>query len=76
MSSVFIRGDPVAVLLGQDDDRPLRPGQQPHPLALDVLQRGLIDGNIVITHIFSLDEVDQAFQASANGQALKAIVKP
>jgi L-iditol 2-dehydrogenase len=47
-----------------------------HEQALDVLQRGLIDGNIVITHIFSLDEVDQAFQASANGQALKAIVKP
>jgi len=47
-----------------------------HEQALDVLQRGLIDGDTVITHVFGLDDVDKAFQASASGQALKAIVKP
>jgi L-iditol 2-dehydrogenase len=47
-----------------------------HEQALDVLQRGLIDAIRSSPMFFSLDDVDKAFQASASGQALKAIVKP
>jgi L-iditol 2-dehydrogenase len=45
-----------------------------HALALDVIARGLIDSQMVITHTFPLDEIDRAFEAVASGEALKVMV--
>jgi L-iditol 2-dehydrogenase len=47
-----------------------------HALALDVLRRKLIPAKLVITHRFPLDEIDQAFQTAASGQALKVLILP
>jgi len=47
-----------------------------HQLALQVLDQGLVPIETVITHSFPLDEIDQAFQAAARGEAIKAIIKP
>lgn len=47
-----------------------------HKLALDVLERGIIPIEHMITHNFSLDEIDQAFEICARGVAVKAIIKP
>lgn len=47
-----------------------------HELALDVLQRGLIPAETLITHTFSLDEVETAFVTAAAGEGLKVIVQP
>jgi len=45
-----------------------------HALALDVIARGLIDSQKVITHTFPLDEIGRAFEAVAGGEALKVMV--
>ncbi len=45
-----------------------------HALALDVLARGLIDSQKVITHSFPLEQVGAAFEAVATGAALKVMV--
>jgi L-iditol 2-dehydrogenase len=45
-----------------------------HALALDVIARGLIDSQKVITHTFRLDEIGRAFEAVAGGEALKVMV--
>ncbi len=47
-----------------------------HALALDTLQRGLIPADLLITHTFSLDEINTAFQTAASGAGLKVMVKP
>jgi L-iditol 2-dehydrogenase len=45
-----------------------------HALALDVLRRGLIPADLLVTHTFSLDQVAEAFETAASGEGLKVIV--
>jgi L-iditol 2-dehydrogenase len=47
-----------------------------HELALDVIHRGLIPVDLLITHTFSLDRVTEAFETAASGQGLKVVVTP
>jgi L-iditol 2-dehydrogenase len=46
-----------------------------HALALETLNRGLINSNQIITHTFPIDNIDQAFQMAASGEALKVMVQ-
>ncbi|MBI5951167.1 MAG: alcohol dehydrogenase catalytic domain-containing protein [Chloroflexi bacterium] len=46
-----------------------------HALALEAIERGLINSGQVITHTFSLDEIERAFQTAASGEALKVMVQ-
>jgi L-iditol 2-dehydrogenase len=46
-----------------------------HELALDMIKRGIIPAEKIITHKYSLDEIDLAFKAAAGGDALKVIVR-
>lgn len=46
-----------------------------HALALETIERGLINSDQVITHTFSLNEIDRAFQTAASGEALKVMVQ-
>jgi L-iditol 2-dehydrogenase len=46
-----------------------------HALALDTLRRGLIDAGQVITHSFSIDQINAAFEIAASGEALKVMVE-
>jgi L-iditol 2-dehydrogenase len=45
-----------------------------HERALDVLNRGLIPTDLMITHTFSLDQISEAFETAASGAGLKVIV--
>jgi L-iditol 2-dehydrogenase len=45
-----------------------------HEQALDTLQRKLVPSDRMITHSFSIDQIDAAFQAAASGEALKVMV--
>jgi len=45
-----------------------------HALALETIERGLINSDHIITHSFPLDEIDRAFQVAASGEALKVMV--
>jgi L-iditol 2-dehydrogenase len=45
-----------------------------HKLALDVLARKIVPADLLVTHTFSLDQVDQAFEMAASGQGLKVVV--
>jgi L-iditol 2-dehydrogenase len=45
-----------------------------HALALESLQRGLLPADQLITHTFSIDQIDTAFQTAAAGEALKVMV--
>jgi L-iditol 2-dehydrogenase len=47
-----------------------------HALALEVLSRGLIPADDLITHEFTLDAVGEAFEVAASGQGLKVLVVP
>jgi L-iditol 2-dehydrogenase len=47
-----------------------------HALALEALLRGIIPAEKLITAKFSLDQVQEAFESAAGGEALKVIVKP
>ncbi len=47
-----------------------------HQYALDALQRGIIPADDIISCIYPLEEVDQAFEAAASEKALKVLVKP
>jgi L-iditol 2-dehydrogenase len=46
-----------------------------HALALETIERGLINSDQIITHTFSLSEIDRAFQTAASGEALKVMVQ-
>lgn len=46
-----------------------------HALALQTLERGLINTDHIITHTFSIDEIDRAFQTAASGEALKVMIQ-
>jgi L-iditol 2-dehydrogenase len=45
-----------------------------HALALETIERGLINSDYIITHSFPLNEIDRAFQVAASGEALKVMV--
>jgi L-iditol 2-dehydrogenase len=45
-----------------------------HALALDVLNRGLVPVDQIVTHTFPLEQVAQAFQTAASGDGLKVVV--
>lgn len=46
-----------------------------HALALEAIEHGLVSSEQVITHTFSLNEIDRAFQTAASGEALKVMVE-
>jgi len=46
-----------------------------HALALEAIERRLVNSEQVITHTFSLDEIERAFQTAASGEALKVMVQ-
>jgi L-iditol 2-dehydrogenase len=45
-----------------------------HELALDLIHRRVIPADLLVTHTFTLDEIDRAFEAAAAGEALKVVV--
>lgn len=45
-----------------------------HELALDVLDRGLVPMDLMVTHTFPLERVREAFETAASGEGLKVIV--
>jgi L-iditol 2-dehydrogenase len=45
-----------------------------HELALDAIQRGLVPVDDLVTHTFTIEEIDQVFHTAASGEALKATV--
>lgn len=45
-----------------------------HELALELLERKLIPSDLLITHTFDLEHIDQAFETAAGGAGLKVIV--
>ncbi len=47
-----------------------------HANALEVLHRGLIPIDLMITHTFPLDKVGEAFETANSGAGLKVIVNP
>ncbi len=47
-----------------------------HALALDTLGRGLIPAERLITHTFTLNEIDEAFKVASSGLGLKVLVQP
>jgi L-iditol 2-dehydrogenase len=47
-----------------------------HALALDVLDRGLIPADQIITHTFPLSEIGAAFETAAGGEGLKVVIMP
>lgn len=47
-----------------------------HRLALDVLARGVIDGQALISHRYPLDQIEQAFAMAEGHQGLKVVVQP
>lgn len=46
-----------------------------HETALEVIDRKLIASQKLITHIFPLEQIDEAFQTAAAGEALKILVQ-
>jgi L-iditol 2-dehydrogenase len=45
-----------------------------HKLALDLLSRKVIPAELLITHTFSLEDIDKAYRTAASGEALKVVV--
>lgn len=46
-----------------------------HALALETIERGIVNSEDIITHTFPIDEINQAFQTAASGEALKVMVQ-
>ncbi len=46
-----------------------------HKRALQLLERGQVDPDAIITHTFSLDQADEVFRTVAAGEALKVMVE-
>jgi L-iditol 2-dehydrogenase len=46
-----------------------------HEMALEILQRGLLPADQLITHVFPLEKIGQAFQTAASGEALKVMLQ-
>jgi L-iditol 2-dehydrogenase len=45
-----------------------------HQRALDLIHRKVIDAGILVTHMYRLADVTQAFETAATGEALKVVV--
>jgi L-iditol 2-dehydrogenase len=45
-----------------------------HALALETIQRGIVQSDDIITHTYSIDEINKAFETAACGEALKVVV--
>lgn len=47
-----------------------------HTKALDLIERGVIPVGKLITHRLPLDEINQAYEIAASGEAIKVLIKP
>jgi L-iditol 2-dehydrogenase len=47
-----------------------------HELALDLLNRGVIPADRLISDVFPLEKVGEAFESAASGDVLKVVVTP
>ncbi len=47
-----------------------------YPRAIDLVQRGIIDVNTLVTHRFPLDRASEAFAAAGRHEGLKVIIEP
>ena len=47
-----------------------------HEQALDILARGLILVDRLITHTFPLEQIAEAFETANSGQGLKSLIVP
>ncbi|MBS4208117.1 alcohol dehydrogenase catalytic domain-containing protein [Bacillus sp. FJAT-50079] len=48
-----------------------------YPIAIDLLERGLVDVENIVTHSYPLSEFEEAFKVSARGEeTIKVILKP
>lgn len=47
-----------------------------HALALDILERGLVPVDKIITHTFELSRIAEAFETAAGGEGLKVVITP
>ncbi len=47
-----------------------------HALALDLLQRGMIPADQLITHVFPLERIAEAFEVASSGEGLKVVITP
>jgi L-iditol 2-dehydrogenase len=47
-----------------------------HALALDVLSRKMIPADALITHTYTLNEIDRAFEVASTGGGLKVVITP
>ena len=47
-----------------------------HKKALDLLESGKVNGKNFITHIYALNDILEALEVAAKGEAIKVIVKP
>lgn len=45
-----------------------------HETALDLIHRGVIPADLLVTHTFGLDRIGEAFEVAAAGEALKVVV--
>jgi L-iditol 2-dehydrogenase len=45
-----------------------------HALALDAIQRGLINYEQIITHTFPLEDIEAAFEMADGGSELKVVI--
>lgn len=46
-----------------------------HALALETIEHGIVKSEDVITHVFPLDAIDEAFRMASSGEALKVMVQ-
>jgi L-iditol 2-dehydrogenase len=46
-----------------------------HALALNAIERGVVNSDEVITHVFPLEKIDEAFQAAASEVELKVMIQ-
>lgn len=48
-----------------------------YPIAIDLLERGLVEADSIVTHQYPLSEFEAAFQVSAKGEgSIKVLLKP
>jgi L-iditol 2-dehydrogenase len=47
-----------------------------HELALDLLNRGVIPADLLISGTFPLEKTGDAFESAASGEVLKVVVTP
>ena len=45
-----------------------------HARALDLIGRKVIPADLLVTHTFELDQINEAFETAARGEALKVVV--